>query len=90
MFVPHMPSRPADIYTIRISDHEAQTNLAMSLRRLVIAAGGTFMINLMEGPGFMLAPIAEYTKQRVLIILPDSDCLHRRLARLRLTSTADC
>lgn len=53
MFVPHMPSRPADIYTIRISDHEAQTSLAMSLRKLVTAAGGTFMINLMEGPGFV-------------------------------------
>lgn len=53
MFVPNIPTRPADIYTVRIQEHEAQTSLAMSLRRLVTAAGGTFMISLMEGPGFM-------------------------------------
>lgn len=53
MFVPNMPSRPADIYTVRIAEHEAQTSLTMSLRKMVTAAGGTFMINLMEGPGFM-------------------------------------
>lgn len=53
MFVPHLPSRPADIYTIRIAPHESSTRLAMSLRRLVTAAGGTFMIGLVEGPGFM-------------------------------------
>ncbi|KZM21066.1 uncharacterized protein EKO05_0011147 [Ascochyta rabiei] len=52
MFVP-MPPRPADVYTIRIADHEAQTSLSMSLRKLVTAAGGTFMISLMEGPGFI-------------------------------------
>jgi hypothetical protein len=53
MFVPNLPTRPADIYTIRIAAHEASTRLTMSLRRLVAAAGGTFMISLMEGPGFM-------------------------------------
>lgn len=53
MFVPYLPARPADIYTVRITQHEAQTSVAMSLRKLVTAAGGTFMISLMEGPGFM-------------------------------------
>jgi len=53
MFVPNIPPRPADIYTVKIAEHEAQTSLTMSLRKLVTAAGGTFMINLMEGPGFM-------------------------------------
>jgi hypothetical protein len=60
MFVPHMPTRPADIYTVRITEHEAQTSLTMSLRKLVTAAGGTFMIDLMEGPGFMCAPFLHY------------------------------
>ncbi|KAJ8106849.1 hypothetical protein OPT61_g9268 [Boeremia exigua] len=58
MFVPCMPSRPADIYTIRVTEHEAQTSLTMSLRRLVAAAGGTFMINLIEGSGFMMPTTA--------------------------------
>lgn len=53
MYVPSIPSRPADIYTVRISAYTASTSLAMSLRRLVAAAGGTFMISLLEGPGFM-------------------------------------
>lgn len=58
MFVPHLPTRPADIYTVRITQHEAQTSLALSLRKLVIAAGGTFMISLMDGPGFMSVRVA--------------------------------
>lgn len=53
MFMQTMPSRPADIYTVRITEHEAQTSLTMSLRKIIAAAGGTFMVSLMEGPGFM-------------------------------------
>lgn len=53
MFMPCIPSRPADIYTVRIEEHEAQTSLTLSLRELVVAAGGTFIVNLTEGPGFM-------------------------------------
>lgn len=53
MFVPHLPNRPADIYTIRIAPHESSNRLAVALRRVVAAAGGTFMISLMEDRGFM-------------------------------------
>lgn len=53
MHVPYLPARPVDIYTVRITEHAAQTSVSMALRRLVAAAGGTFMLSLMEGPGFM-------------------------------------
>jgi hypothetical protein len=53
MHVPYLPARPVDIYTVRIMEHAAQTSVSMALRRLVVAAGGTFMLSLIEGPGFM-------------------------------------
>jgi hypothetical protein len=53
MFMPSVPKRPADVYTVRFAEVEAQTSLSMSLRKLVTAAGGTFLINLIDGPGFV-------------------------------------
>ncbi|KAJ4985931.1 hypothetical protein SVAN01_08620 [Stagonosporopsis vannaccii] len=85
MFVPNMPSRPADIYTVRIVEHEAQTSLTMSLRKVVTAAGGTFMINLMEGPGFIFrmpatapSPLTPFLHGRAL----EEGCIH--VSKMRL------
>ncbi|KAF3043784.1 hypothetical protein E8E12_010246 [Didymella heteroderae] len=90
MFGPNLPLRPADIYTIRITPHEASTSLAMSLRRLVTAAGGTFMISLMEGPGFIFrmptaapCPLTSYLHGGLL----EEGCIH--VSKMRLEKEAE-
>ncbi|KAF2995110.1 hypothetical protein E8E13_004125 [Curvularia kusanoi] len=85
MYVPYLPSRPVDIYTVRITQHDAQTSISMSLRKLVAAAGGTFMLSLTEGPGFMFrmpttapCPLTSYLHGGLL----EEGCIH--VSKMRL------
>lgn len=85
MHVPYLPARPVDIYTVRIMEHAAQTSVSMALRRLVATAGGTFMLSLIEGPGFIFrmpttapCPLTSFLHGGLL----EEGCLH--VSKIRL------
>jgi len=53
MYMPRIPTRPADIYTVKILEPGSRPNLLRDLRNIVAASGGTVIVELMERSGFM-------------------------------------
>jgi hypothetical protein len=53
VFMPQTPARPADVYTLRISDADARPDLLSRLRGAVTDMGGTVDVDVVEGRGFM-------------------------------------
>ncbi|KAF2824263.1 hypothetical protein CC86DRAFT_52666 [Ophiobolus disseminans] len=55
MYLPRFPHRPADIYTVRVFDASMQPNLFRRLRNTVVESGGTMIVELVEGRGFIFS-----------------------------------
>ena len=56
MYMPRLPPRPAQVYTVRIIDPNLRPKLLKRLREVVRSAGGMEIVDLMEGRGFMYVP----------------------------------
>jgi hypothetical protein len=52
-FTPQMPACPADVYTMRVLAQDARPELLSRLRSAVKDMGGTVVVDLAEGRGFM-------------------------------------
>lgn len=51
--MPRLPTRPADIYTVRIFEATARPHLLRDMRNAVVAGGGNLIVDLMKRSGFM-------------------------------------
>jgi hypothetical protein len=62
LFALQTPTRQADVYTLRICGRDARPDLLSRLRSAVTDMGGTVVVDVVEGRGFMCvcSTILEY------------------------------
>jgi hypothetical protein len=62
LFALQTPTRQADVYTLRICGRDARPDLLSQLRSAVTDMGGTVVVDVVEGRGFMCvcSTILEY------------------------------
>lgn len=53
MYLPRLPARSADIYTVRIFNPSTRPSSLASLKSAVRREGGSVVVDLMDGKGFM-------------------------------------